>query len=208
MPEGVLDQRAADLEDPLLVAEAGGASVHLVLDPVPGALGHRVELLDEELRRSASGRPARARRAGGRRRGGRGRGARRRASSAARPARACERGTPASSASSRSSSIRSSRWPAEREERGAELVRRVRDELPARVLEAGEALAHAVERARELAELVGARVHDRLVELPARDPLGRLLEAADAPREEARASVAEERGRQRARTAPRSAGVA
>ena len=80
------------------------------------------------------------------------------------------------------------------EERGSELVRRVRDELPARMLQAGEALPHAVEGAGELAELVGARVHDRLVELPARDPLGTLLEPADAPGEEPRASVAEKEG--------------
>ena len=87
-------------------------------------------------------------------------------------------------------------------------MRRVRDELAARVLEAGEALPHAVEGAGELAELVGARVDDRLVELPARDPLGRLLEPTDAPGEEPRASVAEEERGQRARTARRSAGDA
>ena len=97
---------------------------------------------------------------------------------------------------------------AEREERRAELVRGVRDELAARVLEPREALAHAVEGAGELAELVRARVDDRLVELPVRDPLGRLLESADASREEPRAAVAEQERQRRARTAPRSPGDA
>ncbi len=46
---------------------------------------------------------------------------------------------------------------AEREERRPQLVRRVRDELAAGVLEPGEPLTHPVERARELAELVRAR---------------------------------------------------
>src|SRR5207247_3189702 len=78
---------------------------------------------------------------------------------------------------------------AEREERRAELVGRVGDELAAGALEARETLPHAVKRARELAELVRARVDDRLVELPARDPFRRLLEPADATGEQSRASV-------------------
>ena len=49
MPERVLDERAADLEDPLLVAEAGRDPIHLVLHVVPGALRDGVELVDEEL---------------------------------------------------------------------------------------------------------------------------------------------------------------
>ena len=44
-----------------------------------------------------------------------------------------------------------------------------------------EADAHALERARELAELVVAGVDDRLVEAAAGDPLGGALEPADPP---------------------------
>ena len=85
--------------------------------------------------------------------------------------------------------------PAEREERRAQLVRRVGDELAAGVVELREALAHAVERARQLAELVGAVVDDGLVEAAARDPVGRPLEPADPAREDAGAAVADEQER-------------
>ena len=83
--------------------------------------------------------------------------------------------------------------PAQREERRSQLVRRVRDELAARVLEARESLTHAVERTRELSKLVGAFVDDGLVEAAAGDAIGRPLEPADAPPEETCASVAEEK---------------
>ena len=193
MPERVLDERAADLEDPLLVAEPGRAAVHLVLELVAGALRDGVELLDEEL-----GDPRQVDRL------------------ALDPQTAgVEAGEVEELAGElrqpldllahateelllgrlvESSSSRSSRWPPS-EKSG------VRSSCEAFAMNSrGRArgrrgAAHAVERARELAELVGARVHDRLVEASARDPLGRLLEPADAPREEPRAPVAErERG--------------
>ena len=44
--------------------------------------------------------------------------------------------------------------------------------------------AHPVERAREPADLVAARVDDRLVEAAARNPLGRALEPPDPPGED------------------------
>ena len=87
---------------------------------------------------------------------------------------------------------------AQREQRRPQLVRRVGDELAAGVLEAGEALAHAFEGAGELAELVGARVDDRLVELAVRDAFGRPLETTDPPREEPCSRIAQEQcGRKR-----------
>ena len=92
---------------------------------------------------------------------------------------------------------------AEREERRPQLVGGVGDELAPGVLEAGEALAHAVERARELAELVGARVDDRLVELAVRDALGRLLEATDPAREEPCAARSRGATRPQAQRGPR-----
>jgi hypothetical protein len=81
---------------------------------------------------------------------------------------------------------------AEREQRRSELVRCVGDELAAGVLEPGETLAHALEGARELAELVGARVDDRLVELAACDALSGSLEPTDPPRKQTCAPVAEQ----------------
>src|SRR5581483_1339266 len=75
---------------------------------------------------------------------------------------------------------------AEREDRRPQLVRRVRDELAARVVEAREPAAHAVERAGELAELVPSAVLDRLGEVAGGDPVGGALEAANPPREERR----------------------
>ena len=84
---------------------------------------------------------------------------------------------------------------AEREERRAQLVRGVGDELAAGAVEVREAQAHALERAGELAELVRAVIDDRLVEAPGGDPVGGELEAADPPREE--------RSRPRSRAGPR-----
>ena len=81
---------------------------------------------------------------------------------------------------------------AEREERGSQLVRGVGDELSACMLEPGEAQAHAVERAGQLAELVRARILDRLVELAVRDPLRRPFEVADAAGEDARPAETEQ----------------
>ena len=52
------------------------------------------------------------------------------------------------------------------------------------MLELGEALAHPLERGGQLAELVPACIDDRLVEVAARDPLGRPLEPPDPAREE------------------------
>ena len=65
------------------------------------------------------------------------------------------------------------------------------------MVELGEPLAHAVERARELAELVLRRVVERLVEAAAGDPVGRALQAADPAREDRGAAEAEDqRGEQ------------
>ena len=50
MPKRVLDEGAPDLEDPLLVAEAGRAAVDLGLEAMLAPLGTGLELLDEELR--------------------------------------------------------------------------------------------------------------------------------------------------------------
>ena len=108
----------------------------------------------------------------------RGRAGRWRASPAARPARASSRGTPA--ASPRRALVRHQlQEAAEREERRAQLVRGVRDELSARAVELLEPDAHAFERRGQLAELVLTPVDDRLVEASARDPLRCALEPPD-----------------------------
>src|SRR5437588_7397049 len=60
------------------------------------------------------------------------------------------------------------------------------------MLELRELLPHAVERAGDLADLVGASVDDRLVETARRDALCGGLEAPQAPREDPRTAVAEE----------------
>src|SRR6266545_865169 len=52
---------------------------------------------------------------------------------------------------------------------------------------------HQLERAGKLAQLVRARILDRLVEFSARDPFGCALEPVNAPGEEARAPVAEQK---------------
>ena len=84
---------------------------------------------------------------------------------------------------------------AEREDRRPQLVRRVRDELAPRPLQRRQLLAHAVERAGELTQLVGARVHDRLVEAAAGDPVRGALQMMDPPREDAREQEPDESGR-------------
>jgi hypothetical protein len=71
-------------------------------------------------------------------------------------------------------------------------VGRVRDELAPRVLEPRELDPHALERIRELADLVAAAVDHGLVEAAAGDPVGGALHAPDPPREQARGAEAEE----------------
>ena len=67
----------------------------------------------------------------------------------------------------------------EREERRAQLVGGVGDELAPRPVEHLEPDAHPLEGCRELTQLVVARVHHRLVESAAGDPLGCALEPPD-----------------------------
>ena len=62
---------------------------------------------------------------------------------------------------------------AEREERRPQLVRGVGDELAAGPVEVREAQPHALERPRQLTDLVRAVVDHRLVEVALRDPFGR-----------------------------------
>ena len=81
---------------------------------------------------------------------------------------------------------------AEREERRAQLVRGVGDELPSGALEVLEPDPHPLERGRQLAELVVARVHDRLVEAPAGDPLGGALEPPDPARVQRGGGIADQ----------------
>jgi hypothetical protein len=59
------------------------------------------------------------------------------------------------------------------------------------VVERRQAHTHPVEGARELADLVGAGVLDRFVELPGSDPLRRRLQSTEPAREEPRADVAD-----------------
>ena len=80
----------------------------------------------------------------------------------------------------------------EREHRRTQLVRRVRDELPARVLELHEPAPHALERPRELADLVVTEIDYRLVEHTVGDALGSPFEAPDPSREHPRAGVADD----------------
>jgi len=84
--------------------------------------------------------------------------------------------------------------PGEREERGAELVRRIRDELLPRRVELRELDAHPLEGGGELAELVVAEIDHGLVELTLRDPVRGTLEAPDAARVERRCGAPEDRG--------------
>ena len=67
----------------------------------------------------------------------------------------------------------------EREERRPQLVRGVGDELLPGAVELGELDPHAVERGRQLADLVGVVVDDGLVERALGDPVGRPLQAAE-----------------------------
>src|SRR6266511_3439904 len=170
----ILDQRAADLEDPLLVAEAGRTAVDLGLEPVLAALGEGFELVDEKLGdpRQIHGLVVDA------------------------ETTRVEAGEVEQLAGELRQALdllahageelaagllvqvlveEQLEVPAQREEGRPQLVRRVGDELAPGVLEPCEALAHALERPGELSELVRARVLDRLVELPARDPLYCLL---------------------------------
>ncbi len=69
---------------------------------------------------------------------------------------------------------------AERGERRPQLVRGVRDERPACILEPAELDAHHVQRAGEVRDLVAARVDDRLVERARGEALGRALQPSQA----------------------------
>src|SRR5262249_42965133 len=81
--------------------------------------------------------------------------------------------------------------PAEGEERRPQLVRRVRDELAPCIIELSQTETHAIERARELTELVQAVIDDWLVEAPRGDPVGRPLEPFDPARKRPRAAIAD-----------------
>ena len=71
---------------------------------------------------------------------------------------------------------------AEAEDRRAQLVRGVGDELLAGAVELGEAALHLVEGAGELAELAGGGDRDRRLEVAVGDFASGVLEAADAAR--------------------------
>ena len=89
--------------------------------------------------------------------------------------------------------------PAEREDRRAQLVRGVRDELAPRAVDALELSLHLVERARELPELVLGVHRERRDEPSAGHLLGGVLEALYAAREPAGDQVAaDQREQQRA----------
>src|SRR6185369_500285 len=75
--------------------------------------------------------------------------------------------------------------------RRSQLVRGVRDELAARVIETREPGPHALERPRELAELVAATIRNLLVEVAARDSIRGPLEPANASSEKPRSAVAD-----------------
>ena len=191
MTKCVLDESAPDLENPRLIAEAGRNAVDLGLEAMIAPLGTSLELLDEELRdvREIDG------------------------ITVDTEAPCVEPGEVEQLAGELGQAVDLLPHPAqelalgriveilvqeqlqmaaEREERGSQLMGGVGDELAACMLEPGQAQAHAVERAGQLAELVGARILDRLVELAVRDPLGRPFEVADAAGEEARAAEAEQ----------------
>jgi hypothetical protein len=74
--------------------------------------------------------------------------------------------------------------PAEREDRRPQLVRRVRDELATGPFQRRQLLAHTVEGTGQLPELVRARIHHRLVEEAAGDPVRGALEPVHSPRED------------------------
>ena len=73
---------------------------------------------------------------------------------------------------------------AEGEKRCAQLVRRVGDELPPRVLELGQALPHPLEGGGQLGKLVPPGIDHGLAEVTARDPIGCALEPPDPAGEE------------------------
>src|SRR5712691_9601772 len=79
-----------------------------------------------------------------------------------------------------------------RRELRPQLVGSVGDELPARVLELSQALPHALERRRELAELVSSGIGYGLAEVAARDPVRRPLEPADPPGKDRGCDVSDE----------------
>ena len=81
---------------------------------------------------------------------------------------------------------------AEREQRRAQLVGGVRDELSPGSVEVLEPSAHALDRGCELAELVSALVDDRLFEATGGDPLDGALEPADPARVHRRSPVADD----------------
>ena len=81
-------------------------------------------------------------------------------------------------------------------------MRRIGNERSASVVEASELPAHALERGRELAELVPRPVVDRLLEVAGRDPVGRTLEPPDAAREDRGGAEADDE-RQPERDEPR-----
>ena len=83
---------------------------------------------------------------------------------------------------------------AEREQRRSQLVRSIRDELLPRGVEPRELNPHAVERAREITDLVAVVIDDRLVEVPAGDALGGGLEAQEPCSEHPRRSQSEHEG--------------
>ena len=82
--------------------------------------------------------------------------------------------------------------PAEGEERRAQLVRRVRDELAPGALEVLEPAPHPLERVRQLAELVSPAIDDRLVEAPAGDALDGALEPPDPARVQRSGAIADD----------------
>ena len=197
VPQRVLDQRAPDLEHTLLVAERRDArrlpdALERVL-AAAGATGSNssAQQLARPAPRSTGSRSRCIRPASSRERSSSSVGQLRQALDLL--AHAGEELAPASArrAPHRSSS---SRMSSEREERRAQLVRGVGDELTAGSLELRQAHAHALERTGQLAELVVGCVDDGLVEAAARDPVGRLLQSADPARKDAGAAVADQRG--------------
>ncbi len=153
MPQGVLHQGAPDLEDTLLVAEGRDLGVAGELERVLAGAGDRLELLEEQLGDAAEIHrgPLEMQVAG------------------VEPGEIEELLGELRQALDLLSHADQELAPrrlvelllgeelqmsSQRKERRAQLVRRVGDELAAGSLELGETLAHAVERARQLTELV------------------------------------------------------